>query len=112
MNARAIVDRSPEKSLVRSESGADQPVRIGASVGDWGRWWAGTTDEACWRIEERIVVVVSWSAIPVVSHSSNVYTATRRFVYFSCDRFNGSDVIYIAARLPCGLTLSFKIQVR
>ena len=34
MKASAIVEGSPEKSLVRSESGADQPVRIGALVGD------------------------------------------------------------------------------
>lgn len=36
MKASAMVERSPEKSFVRTELGADQPVRIGALVGDWG----------------------------------------------------------------------------
>jgi len=63
MKASAMVERLPEKSFVRIESGADQPVRIGASVGDWGLSWAGATLEACWRMEERMVVVVRSSAI-------------------------------------------------
>jgi len=63
MNASAIVEGSPEKSLVRTELGADQPVRMGASVGDWSLSWAGAIEEVCWRIEERTVVVVRWSGI-------------------------------------------------
>jgi len=63
MNANAIVLGSPLNNLVRTESGADQPVRIGASVGDCGRSWTGAMPEACWRMEETIVVVVRWSAM-------------------------------------------------